>query len=62
METGRVPTVKTAAHLAKSIIYNNRDRLLASLMVAGWDKELGGQVSICIIIRNQGYRIEYFLF
>ena len=45
METGQVPLVKTAAYLAKSIIYNNRERLLASLMVAGWDKTSGGQVN-----------------
>jgi len=44
METGQTPTVHTAAHIAKSIIFNNRDRLLASLMVAGWDHLKGGQV------------------
>lgn len=44
METGETPTVHTAAYIAKSIIYNNRDNLLASIMVAGWDSIKGGQV------------------
>ncbi len=47
METGQVPLVNTAAYLAKSIIYNNREQLLASLIVAGFDKQKGGQVSFC---------------
>lgn len=46
METGQVPLVNTAAYLAKSVIYNNRERFMASLMVAGWDKVNGGQVNI----------------
>ena len=46
METGQLPLVNTAAYLAKSVIYNNRERFMASLMVAGWDKVNGGQVSI----------------
>lgn len=44
METRQTPTVHTAAHVAKSIIYNNRENLLASIMVAGWDELKGGQV------------------
>lgn len=44
METGQEPLVNTAAYLAKSIIYNNKERLLASLIVAGYDKQKGGQV------------------
>ena len=44
METGKTPLVNTAANLAKSIIYNNREKLMASLIVAGWDKIKGGQV------------------
>lgn len=46
METGEAPLVNTAAYLAKSIIYNNKERLMASLMVAGWDKHKGGQVYV----------------
>ena len=45
METGQVPLVNTAAYLAKSVIYNNRERFSASLIVSGWDKLKGGQVS-----------------
>ncbi len=44
METGQSPLVNTAAYLAKSVIYNNREMLMASLIVAGWDKIKGGQV------------------
>jgi 20S proteasome alpha/beta subunit len=45
METGHAPLVNTAAYLAKSVIYNNRERFSASLIVSGWDKLKGGQVS-----------------
>ena len=44
MQTGIEPTVKTAAHITKSVVYNNRDQLMAGLIVAGYDKNLGGQV------------------
>jgi len=46
METGHVPLVNTAAYLAKSVIYNNRERFSASLIVSGWDKLKGGQVYV----------------
>jgi 20S proteasome subunit beta 1 len=49
METGQEPLVNTAAYLAKSIIYNNKERLLASLIVAGYDKQKGGQVKLSSI-------------
>jgi 20S proteasome subunit beta 1 len=49
METGQEPLVNTAAYLAKSIIYNNKERLLASLIVAGYDKRKGGQVRLSLI-------------
>jgi 20S proteasome subunit beta 1 len=59
METGNVPTVNTAAYLAKSVIYNNREKLLASLIVAGWDKYKGGQVYVVpisgMIVRKNFY-------
>ena len=37
METGREPTVKTAAHLMRRLCYDNKDRLMAGVIVAGWD-------------------------
>ena len=46
METDAAPLVNTAAYLAKSIVYNNKERLMASLIVAGWDKQKGGQVYV----------------
>jgi len=59
METGQEPLVNTAAYLAKSIIYNNKERLLASLIVAGYDKQKGGQVYIVplsgMIVRKSIY-------
>merc|ERR1719197_2465041 len=42
--TGKAPTVYTAANLFKLIAYNNKDTLLAGLIVAGWDEKRGGQV------------------
>ena len=46
METGESPLVNTAAYLAKSVVYNNKEQLMASLIVAGWDKRNGGQVYV----------------
>lgn len=39
-----MPTVKTAANLSRRICYQNKDRLLAGLIVAGWDHKDGGSV------------------
>merc|ERR1719464_2152972 len=44
VELGKLPTVNTAANLFKIIAYNNKDRLLAGLIIAGWDEKRGGQV------------------
>lgn len=46
METGQAPLVKTAAHVSKQVVYNNKERFTASLIVAGWDKQVGGQVYV----------------
>lgn len=37
MELGHQVRVKTAAHLAAKLCYENKDRLSAGLIVAGWD-------------------------
>eukprot|EP00927_Polykrikos_kofoidii_P073210 TRINITY_DN6927_c0_g1_i2.p1 TRINITY_DN6927_c0_g1~~TRINITY_DN6927_c0_g1_i2.p1 ORF type:complete len:242 (-),score=39.84 TRINITY_DN6927_c0_g1_i2:98-823(-) len=44
VELGKLPTVNTCANLFKMIAYNNKDHLMAGLIVAGWDEKLGGQV------------------
>merc|ERR1719240_1306121 len=44
IELGKLPSVNTAANLFKIIAYNNKDRLMAGLIVAGWDDKRGGQV------------------
>lgn len=44
MEKGSPPLVKTAATLFKTVCYNNKDRLMASIICAGWDKKNGGSV------------------
>eukprot|EP00933_Yihiella_yeosuensis_P055258 TRINITY_DN5399_c0_g2_i1.p1 TRINITY_DN5399_c0_g2~~TRINITY_DN5399_c0_g2_i1.p1 ORF type:complete len:268 (-),score=43.16 TRINITY_DN5399_c0_g2_i1:309-1043(-) len=44
IEIGKLPTVNTASNLFKMLAYNNKDRLMAGLIVAGWDEKLGGQV------------------
>lgn len=44
LDTGRKPTVKTAAHLMRRLIYNNKDKLSAGVIVAGWDPVHGGSV------------------
>jgi len=44
IEMNQPPLVKTAAHLFGQICYNNKDRLLAGIIVGGWDKVSGGSV------------------
>mmetsp|Transcript_30442 Transcript_30442/g.44452 ORF Transcript_30442/g.44452 Transcript_30442/m.44452 type:complete len:236 (+) Transcript_30442:187-894(+) len=44
IETGRCPTVKVAAHLMRRLCYENKDRLLAGVIVGGWDPVDGGSV------------------
>lgn len=44
VETGRLPTVKTAAHLMKRLCYENKDMLMAGIIVGGWDPVEGGSV------------------
>lgn len=43
-ELGSSPTVNTAANLMRLIAYNNKDALMAGLIVGGWDSKRGGQV------------------
>ena len=44
VEVGRQPTVKTAAHIMGNLCYQNKDRLSAGVIVAGWDPVEGGSV------------------
>ena len=44
VEVGRLPLVKAAANLVRKIVYQNKDALLASMIIAGWDPVEGGQV------------------
>ena len=41
---GGAPTVAAAAHVFRKMCYDNKDRLLAGIIVAGWDPVQGGQV------------------
>merc|ERR1712107_828443 len=44
VELGAQPTVNTAANLFKLIAYQNKDNLMAGLIIAGFDEKRGGQV------------------
>lgn len=44
VEKGDQSDVKTAANLVKQMAYQNKNNLQAGMIVAGWDKHLGGQV------------------
>lgn len=44
IETGRVPTVKTAAHLMRRLCYENKDKLMAGVIIGGWDPVEKGSV------------------
>lgn len=43
-QTGNEPLVAEAASEFRNYCYNYRDSLVAGIIVAGWDKKLGGQV------------------
>merc|ERR1719161_2367723 len=43
-EIGEQPTVNTAANLFRLIAYNNKDNLMAGLLIAGYDEKRGGQI------------------
>ncbi|XP_039603154.1 proteasome subunit beta type-6 [Polypterus senegalus] len=44
IELDEPPLVQTAANLFKDMCYKYREELMAGIIVAGWDKRLGGQV------------------
>lgn len=44
VETGKPPLVKVAAHLMRKLCYDNKDNLMAGVIVGGWDPVHGGQV------------------
>lgn len=46
-ETNEPPLVRIAANCVQRMIYQYRDDFLAGMIVAGWDKKLGGQVYSC---------------
>ena len=39
-----LPSVASAAHVFRKMCYENKDRLTAGIIVAGWDAVEGGQV------------------
>ena len=49
---GEEPLVKTAATVFQDLCYGYRDQLSAGIIVAGWDRKLGGQV-------NSGWRLGH---
>jgi 20S proteasome subunit beta 1 len=44
IEQDEKPTVAMAATLFKKLCYENKDQLMAGIIVAGWDKHTGGNV------------------
>jgi 20S proteasome subunit beta 1 len=44
IETGKLPMVKHAATLMRKLCYENKDRLMAGVIVGGWDPVDGGSV------------------
>ncbi|TDL29697.1 20S proteasome subunit [Rickenella mellea] len=41
---GEPPSIKAAAELFQKLCYDNKDQLLAGIIVAGWDKDVGPSV------------------
>lgn len=50
IEVEEDPLVRSAAMLVKNISYKYKEELSAHLIVAGWDKRGGGQVSDKLLI------------
>jgi len=46
-EMSEPPLVRIAANCVKRMIYQYRDDFMAAMIIAGWDKNLGGQVYSC---------------
>jgi 20S proteasome subunit beta 1 len=44
IELGEEPRVKTAANLFKQVVYQNKDRLSAGIIIGGYDEHDGGSV------------------
>ena len=44
VETGRPPEVKVAAHLMRRLCYQNKDNLMAGVIIGGWDPVEQGSV------------------
>ena len=44
MQEGRQPTVKVAANLFQKIIYENKNGLMAGIIIGGWDSVDGSSV------------------
>ena len=44
MEYGKAPKVETAANFFRQLCYQNKNGLMAGILVAGWDEHKGGQV------------------
>lgn len=49
-QTGEEPSVATAAAVFQELCYNHREQLTAGIIVAGYDKVKGGQVSYLLCI------------
>jgi len=44
VEVGKLPKVVSCANLFKMLAYQNKNNLMAGLIIAGWDESNGGQV------------------
>jgi len=58
VELGEQPTVNTAANLFKKIAYENKDNLMAGLLIAGYDEKRGGQV-YSIPLGGTMHKVDY---
>jgi len=43
-EIGELPLVKSAASLVQRMSYNNKNHLLAAIIIGGWDPHNGGEI------------------
>ncbi|CAF4020356.1 unnamed protein product, partial [Rotaria magnacalcarata] len=58
-EANEPPLVRTAANCVRRLIYEYRDDFVAGMIVAGWDKKLGGQIIIHLFCLDRGFEITF---
>lgn len=50
LHKGARPTVHATAHMMGHVCYTNKDRLMAGMICAGWDRVAGGSLYVLCLL------------